>query len=88
MNPWEPNEPMTVRRARDGQLYFAAGDVTHMLRDLASAIDLHARDGDLSWASDTPEPITLDAATMRTVARILQAQADHMDIQLITIAGE
>ncbi|WP_411104097.1 hypothetical protein [Streptomyces sp. cmx-4-9] len=88
MNPWEPNESMPVRRAVDGQLYFAATDVTGMLRDIAGAITLHAHDGDLTWTSEGEAAVPLDAATMRTVARILSAQADQLDIQLIAIAGQ
>ncbi|MFD3696910.1 hypothetical protein ACFWUZ_12285 [Streptomyces sp. NPDC058646] len=88
MDPWEHDEPMAVRRAADGRLYFAATDVTGMLRDIARAIAVHARDGDLTWTGDGRGPVSLDASTMLTVARILTTQADRMDVQLITIAGE
>lgn len=88
MRPWELDEPMSVRRAVDGQLYFAAADVTAMLRDMAHAFTLHARDGDLTCGGDALEPVRLDAPTMHAVARILTAQADQMDVQLITIAGQ
>ncbi|WP_162688816.1 MULTISPECIES: hypothetical protein [unclassified Streptomyces] len=88
MMPWGPSETMPVGRSVDGQLHFAAQDVTGMLRDIASSITLHPGDGVLTWTREGEEPIALDPATTRTVARILTAQADQMDIQLITIAGQ
>ncbi|MBT2452984.1 hypothetical protein J7F03_39360 [Streptomyces sp. ISL-43] len=35
---------MPVRRAVDGQLYFAATDVPSMLRHIAASITLHTQD--------------------------------------------
>ncbi|MFD8978905.1 hypothetical protein [Streptomyces sp. NPDC059564] len=78
-----------VRRGADGHLYMAAQDVTAMLRDMAQAFDLQAQSGEIAWtASGQATPVRLDGDTMRTVASILCAQADEMDVQLIAIAGQ
>ncbi|RPF25555.1 hypothetical protein EDD96_7077 [Streptomyces sp. Ag109_G2-6] len=77
-----------VRRGADGQFYVAAQDVTAILRDMARTFDLHAQSDEATW---TPEgrttPVRLDEDTMRTVASILRAQADEMEVQLIEIAA-
>ncbi|MGW0394014.1 hypothetical protein ACWDYJ_24630 [Streptomyces sp. NPDC003042] len=88
MNPWEPDESMPVRRAVDGRLHFAATDVANMLRDIAASITLHTHNGDLTWTAEGEDALLLDADTTNTVARILQAQADQMDIQLINLTGQ
>ncbi|MFE3767008.1 hypothetical protein ACFXPI_35235 [Streptomyces sp. NPDC059104] len=79
-----------VRRGADGQLYMAVQDVTAMLRDMARAFELQAQSGEFAWAAEGGQANRdrLDVGTMRTVAGILCAQADEMDVQLITIAGQ
>lgn len=86
---WRHTDAETlVRRGADGQFYVAAQDVTAMLRDLARAFDQHAQsDGAVRPAEDRATPARLDEDTMRTVASILRAQADEMDVQLIALAG-
>ncbi|MFF4580106.1 hypothetical protein ACFY15_17190 [Streptomyces sp. NPDC001373] len=77
-----------VRRGADGQFYVAAQDVTAMLRDLARAFDQHAQsDETVRPTVDRTATARLDEDTMRTVASILRAQADEMDVQLIAIVG-
>ncbi|MFJ8164291.1 hypothetical protein ACIRBY_25670 [Streptomyces sp. NPDC096136] len=86
---WRHTDAETpVRRGADGQFYVAAQDVTAMLRDLARAFDQHGlSDGAVRPAQDRAAPERLDEDTMRTVASILRAQADEMDVQLIALAG-
>ncbi|MFD8023232.1 hypothetical protein ACFV6G_22740 [Streptomyces lavendulae] len=87
---WRYTEAEThVRRGADGHLYMAAQDVTAMLRDMARAFDLQAQSGELTWTAEgRATPVRLDGETMRTVASIICAQADEMDVQLIAIAGQ
>ncbi|MEV7547681.1 hypothetical protein [Streptomyces sp. NPDC089915] len=87
---WRHTDAETpVRRGADGQFYVAARDVTAMLRDMARTFDLQARSGESAWTADGDSaPSPLDEATMHTVASILRAQADEMDVQLIAIADE
>ncbi|MFE2151316.1 hypothetical protein ACFXAO_14920 [Streptomyces lavendulae] len=87
---WRYTEAEThVRRGADGHLYMAAQDVTAMLRDMARAFDLQAQSGELTWTAEgRATPVHLDGDTMRTVASIICAQADEMDVQLIAIAGQ
>ncbi|MFB0626899.1 hypothetical protein [Streptomyces sp. AB3(2024)] len=67
----------------------AVQDVTAMLRDMARAFELQAQSGECAWTAEgQANRDGLDAGTMRTVAGILCAQADEMDVQLIAIAGQ
>ncbi|MGO4456706.1 hypothetical protein AB4039_05175 [Streptomyces sp. M-16] len=87
---WRHTDAETpVRRGADGQLYMAVQDVTAMLRDMARAFDLQAQSGEFAWTAEgQATQDRLDVGTMRTVASMLCAQADEMDVQLIAIAGQ
>ncbi|MFF4370564.1 hypothetical protein [Streptomyces sp. NPDC001594] len=86
---WRHTDAETlVRRGADGQFYVAAQDVTAILRDMARTFDLHAESDEAAWTAEgRAAPVRLDEETMRTVASILRAQADEMDVQLIEIAA-
>lgn len=86
------DEPGIIRstgigRGPDGRYYLPADDVTALLRGLARAWTEHAIEG-TGWQSPEGEEVELDSVTLRTMARLLEKQADSLEVQLIAHRSE